>query len=84
MGVAPAGVEKERTGHHHLVIDADLPAADKPVPSDENYSHFGGGQTETSVDLAPGTHALQPIMGDRNHIPHDAPVVSDKITITVK
>jgi hypothetical protein len=84
MGVAPAGVEKEKTGHHHLVIDADLPAADEPVPADDNYRHFGGGQTETTVELAPGPHTLQLIMGDQNHIPHDPPVVSDKISVTVK
>jgi hypothetical protein len=84
MGVAPAGVEKEKTGHHHLVIDADLPAADEPVPADDNYRHFGGGQTETTVELALGPHTLQLIMGDQNHIPHDPPVVSDKISVTVK
>lgn len=84
MGVAPAGVEKEKTGHHHLVIDADLPAADEPVPADDNYRHFGGGQTETTVELAPGPHTLQLIMGDQNHIPHDPPVVSEKISVTVK
>ena len=84
MGVAPAGVEKEKTGHHHLIIDADLPSVDEPVPSDDNYRHFGGGQTQTTVELAPGSHSLQMIMGDHNHIPHDPPVVSEKITITVQ
>jgi len=84
MGVAPAGVEKEKTGHHHLIIDADLPSVKEPVPSDENYRHFGGGQTETTIELSPGSHTLQLIMGDQNHIPHDPPIVSEKITITVK
>ena len=84
MGVAPAGIEKEKTGHHHLIIDADLPSLNEPVPSDENYRHFGGGQTEATVELVPGPHTLQLIMGDHNHIPHDPPVVSEKISITVK
>jgi hypothetical protein len=84
MGVAPAGTEKQKTGHHHLIIDADLPAMDEPVPADDNYRHFGGGQTETTIELAPGIHTLQLIMGDHNHIPHDPPVVSEKIAITVQ
>jgi len=84
MGVAPAGIEKAKTGHHHLIIDADLPSVNEPVPSDDNYRHFGGGQTEVTIDLAPGTHTLQLIMGDHNHVPHDPPVVSEKISITVK
>lgn len=84
MGVAPAGVEKAKTGHHHLIIDADLPSVNEPVPSDDNHRHFGGGQTEVTIDLAPGTHTLQLIMGDHNHVPHDPPVVSEKITINVK
>ncbi len=84
MGVAPAGVKKANTGHHHLIIDADLPPATEPVPSDDNHRHFGGGQTEVTVELAPGTHTLQLIMGDHNHVPHVPPVVSEKITITVK
>ena len=84
MGVAPAGVEKAKTGHHHLIVDADLPPMDESVPSDENYRHFGGGQTEVTVDLAPGSHTLQLILGDHNHIPHDPPVVSERISVTVK
>lgn len=84
MGVAPAGVEKEKTGHHHLIIDADLPAPDEPVPSDANYRHFGGGQTETMIELEPGNHTLQMILGDHNHVPHEPPIVSKKITITVQ
>jgi Domain of unknown function (DUF4399) len=85
MGVAPAGVDNPKTGHHHLLIDvAKLPAMDSPLPADANHKHFGGGQTETSVELAPGTHTLQLLVGDMNHIPHDPPIVSEKITITVK
>ena len=87
MGVAPAGVEKENTGHHHLLIDTDPPtgaALDEPIPADDHHKHFGGGQTETSLDLAPGTHTLQLLLGDWSHIPHNPPVMSQKITITVK
>ena len=85
MGVAPAGVEKAKTGHHHLLIDLEtLPKADFPIPADDNHRHFGGGQTEVTLDLAPGQHTLQLLLADHNHIPHDPPVVSEKITITVK
>ncbi|MEA3411472.1 MAG: DUF4399 domain-containing protein [Pseudomonadota bacterium] len=84
MGVAPAGVEKAGTGHHHLIIDAELPPLDKPIPSDANHRHFGGGQTETVIDLPPGKHTLQLVLGDFSHVPHAEPVVSRKITITVK
>jgi hypothetical protein len=84
MGVAPAGVEKAKTGHHHLLIDTDLPPLDQPVPKDVHHRHFGGGQTEASVDLAPGKHTLQLLLADKNHIPHKPPLVSKKITITVR
>jgi hypothetical protein len=84
MGVAPAGVKKPNTGHHHLIIDAGAPALDAPIPADASHKHFGGGQTETSIELPPGKHTLQLIMGDLTHIPHDPPVMSRKITITVK
>jgi hypothetical protein len=85
MGVAPAGVVKEHTGHHHLLVDVkDLPAAGQPIPKDDNHIHFGGGQTETTVKLKPGTHTLQLELGDSNHIPFDPAVVSKKITIHVK
>ena len=83
MGVAPAGVEKESTGHHHLIIDADLPPMDEPIPSDDNYRHFGGGQTQVTVELPAGSHTLQLLLADQNHIPHNPPVVSEKITVTV-
>lgn len=87
MGVAPAGIDKPNTGHHHLLIDTDLPTGedlDFSLPADENHIHFGGGQTETEVELPPGTHTLQLLVGDKDHIPHDPPVYSEKITITVE
>lgn len=84
MGVAPAGVEMENTGHHHLIINAALPDMSLPVPATENYKHFGGGQTETMIDLEPGTHTLQLLMGNHLHIPHAEPVYSEQITITVE
>lgn len=84
MGVAPAGVQIENTGHHHLLIDTDLPPLDQSIPSDENHRHFGKGQTETELTLSPGTHTLQLILGDFSHIPHKPPVISEKITITVE
>lgn len=84
MGVAPAGTDKANTGHHHLLVDTDIPAEDQPLPASATLIHFGGGQTETTLELAPGTHTLQLVLGDMNHIPHKPPVVSEKITITVK
>ena len=87
IGVAPAGIEKPKTGHHHLLIDTPLPTGDalrEPIPSDENHRHFGGGQTETTVELTPGKHTLQLLLADHNHIPHDPPVASDQITIWVE
>ncbi|GAA5317066.1 MAG: DUF4399 domain-containing protein [Candidatus Pelagadaptatus aseana] len=83
MGVAPAGVDKANTGHHHLLINKDeLPEAGKPMGSD--VKHFGGGQTETTIELPAGEHTLQLILGNHLHIPHDPVVVSEKIIITVK
>lgn len=83
MGVAPAGVEQTGTGHHHLLIDADeLPPQDMPMGNPP--MHFGGGQTETTVTLEPGEHTLQLIMGNHLHVPHNPPVISEKITVTVK
>ncbi len=83
MGVAPAGIDKEGTGHHHLIVDAPLPPLDSGIPADDNHIHFGGGQTQTTVDLEPGEHTLQLLVGDKNHVPHDPPVASERITITV-
>lgn len=84
MGVAPAGTVLEATGHHHLIIDSTLPPMDQPLPKDDTHLHFGKGQTEAVIKLTPGRHTLQLILGDANHIPHQPPVVSEKITITVK
>jgi hypothetical protein len=84
FGVAPAGTNKPNTGHHHLLVDAPLPPLDQPIPNDKNHLHFGRGQTETFIDLPPGTHTLQLLMGDADHVPHDPPVMSKKITIYVR
>ena len=84
MGVAPAGVVAENSGHHHLIIDAPLPDLDLPVPMDDKHRHFGKGQTETVLKLAPGKHTLQLLLADSNHIPHRPAVYSKIITITVK
>jgi hypothetical protein len=83
MGVAPAGVPKGETGHHHLVVDASLPPLNLPVPKSDHYRHFGKGQTEVSLELAPGEHTLQLLLADHLHIPHEPPVVSEQISITI-
>ncbi|MEM6833252.1 MAG: DUF4399 domain-containing protein [Pseudomonadota bacterium] len=92
MGVAPAGTEREGTGHHHILLDR--PALGKGpdgndewiynLPADENHIHFGGGQTETTLDLPPGKHSLQLVFGDMNHIPFGPQMVTEVITITVE
>ncbi len=85
MGIAPAGIEMENTGHHHLVIDKDAPPLTEFLPTtDPQIMHFGKGQTETELKLAPGRHTLQLVFADKDHKPHQPPVVSEKITITVK
>lgn len=85
LGVAPAGVEREKTGHHHLLVNVEeLPAKDEPIPADDRHIHFGGGQTQTTLELEPGEHTLQLLVGDHLHVPHEPPVMSEKITITVK
>jgi hypothetical protein len=83
MGVAPAGVEKVNTGHHHLLIDSPLPPLDRPIPNDFNHLHFGGGQTEARITLTPGIHKLQLLLGDDNHVPHVPAVYSKPITVVV-
>jgi hypothetical protein len=84
MGIAPAGMKFENGGHHHLLVDSDPPAdSTLPLPTTDKILHFGKGQTETSVTLPPGKHTLQLVLGDQNHTPHNPPVVSKKITITV-
>jgi len=84
MGVAPKDVKFPNTGHHHLLVDADLPPLDKEIPNDRNHLHFGAGETETTLDLPPGKHTLQLLMGDDRHFPTNPPVYSKKITIYVR
>ena len=80
MGVAPAGVEKTGTGHHHLIVDAPLPPLNEPIPADD----FGGGQTQTPIELLPGKHSLQLLLADHYHLPHNPPIHSEVVTITVE
>ena len=84
MGVAPAGIDKAKTGHHHLLIDTGLPDLTLPIPADEKHQHFGGGQTEVVIELAPGKHSLQLLLADFAHRPHNPPLMSQPITIQVK
>jgi hypothetical protein len=84
MGVAPAGVQTDKTGHHHLLIDNPKVDLGAPLPASEQVVHFGGGQTETTVELKPGKHTLRLLLGDWKHQPHNPPVMSETITITVK
>jgi hypothetical protein len=85
MGVAPAGIKFDNTGHHHLLIDGDLPAdLSQPLAANEKSVHFGKGQTQTSLTLPPGKHTLQLVLGDALHVPHEPPVISKKITIIVE
>lgn len=87
MGVAPAGTERAKTGHHHLLINRPLPTGEDlqySLPAEDTLVHFGGGQTEVELELPAGTHKLQLLMGDANHVPHDPPLASQAVTITVK
>ena len=84
MGVAPAGVDMPNTGHHHVLVNADpLPDLSKPLPNNEQVRHFGKGQTEAKIDLPPGRHTLQLVLGNALHIPFEPPVMSGAIKITV-
>lgn len=92
MGVAPAGTEKDNTGHHHLLVnrpplgegeDGTL-ELENGLPADENHIHFGGGQTEVTLDLPEGQTTLQLVLGDYGHVPHNPPIVSEVITVTVQ
>ena len=83
FGVAPAGIQIMHTGHHHLIIDSDLPPLNLPIPANDNYVHFGKGQTEVEVELSKGTHTLQLLLGDFRHIPHSPPIFSKRITVQV-
>jgi hypothetical protein len=82
-GVAPAGVVKANTGHHHLLVDVELPPLDREIPNNRNHLHFGLGQTEARLELPPGQHTLQLILADENHVPHQPPLYSKRITVTV-
>jgi len=84
LGVAPAGTEGDKTGHHHLLVDQKLEDYENAIPKDDTHIHFGGGQTETIVELSPGSHTLQLVVGDLNHIPHEPPIESEVITVTVE
>ena len=84
FGVSPAGLNVNGTGHHHLIIDDDLPKMGQPIPADKNHVHFGKGQTEVKLELEPGLHTLQLLLGDYRHIPHNPPIYSNKIQIVVK
>ena len=84
MTLAPAGTYENNTGHHHLIIDAELPALSLPIPASENYVHFGKGQDRTVLTLEPGKHSLQLLLGDGNHVPHQPPLASKKIEVIVK
>jgi hypothetical protein len=84
IAIAPAGESVENSGHHHLLVDMQLADLSKPIPKDAQQIHFGKGQTEGTIELEPGAHTLQLVLGDSNHIPHIPPVVSNTITITVE
>ena len=84
MGIAPAGIDKANTGHHHLLINVDEVDYNLPIPSSDQHLHFGLGQTETNLELPSGKHSLQLVLGDKYHIPHKPPLMSEKIQIIVK
>ncbi len=83
LNIVPAGINSCDSGHHHLVVDAELPILSRPIPSSKNYIHFGKGQTETTIELSPGKHTLQLLVGNFAHIPHADPIYSKKIEIEV-
>jgi hypothetical protein len=83
MGVAPKGTIRPNTGHHHVLIDTELPPMDQAIPNDRNHLHFGAGETEARIELPPGKHTLQLLLGDHDHVPHDPPVYSEPITVIV-
>ena len=83
FGVAPVGIQIQNTGHHHLIIDAELPPFNMPIPADKNHVHFGKGQTEVELELSKGEHTLQLLLGDYRHIPHDPPIYSKRIKIFI-
>ena len=84
FGVAPAGIQIQNTGHHHLIIDAELPSFNMPIPADKNHIHFGKGETETTLELPKGRHELQLLLGNHIHVPHKNPLISEKIEIFIE
>ena len=85
MGVTHAGDHFQNSGHHHLLIDVNEPLdPNEPIPQDKSHLHYGAGQTEARIELPPGKHTLQLVLGDANHYPFNPPVVSNKITVTIK
>ena len=82
-GIAPAGIDRPNTGHHHVIVDSDLPPPGEPIPNDKKHLHFGAGQTEARIELPPGRHTIQLILGDAEHIPQNPPIISKKITVIV-
>ncbi|WP_109121504.1 DUF4399 domain-containing protein [Azospirillum sp. TSO22-1] len=83
MGLTPAGIRKPDAGHHHLLIDTEVKDLNEPIPNNKQNLHFGAGQTEARLELPPGRHTIQMVLGDTDHVPHDPPVVSQKITVIV-
>ena len=83
MGIAPAGTDRANTGHHHLLINVNEIDLSKPIPSSSSHIHFGGGQTESLIDLMPGDYSMQLVLGDMTHTPHNPPIISKRINITV-
>jgi hypothetical protein len=84
MALAPAGNDAPNSGHHHIIIDHELPDLSLPVPADANHVHFGDARSRTELDMAPGQHTLQLLLADHMHIPHDPPIISERISITVE
>ena len=84
VDIVPAGTDKPNSGHHHLLVDTQIPDLSSAIPKDEHHVHYGKGQTEATVELKPGKHTLQLLLGDKNHIPTDPPVESSVVTITVQ
>jgi hypothetical protein len=84
MGISPAGVNVPFAGHHHLLIDTGIPDLAWPVPADDQHRHYGGGHSEAVIELLPGEHTLQLLLGDHTDVPHQVPVVSKRITVIVR
>ena len=81
--IVPSGQDQQGSGHHHIIIDAELPDMNLPITADKNYVHFGDGSSKTTLNLEPGEHTLQLLLGDYLHIPHEPPIMSEKITVFV-